>query len=407
MAIVVPKPAREPRLIGSPTVTWFELFYDLVVVAAVSLTNDVFLARPTAGTAVTAAICMTALAWVWFLTTLFNNLFPGQDILRRLLLVLQMGAIVVAGLAADQDHGITNRAGLVAYGIALVIVAVLIVSGGRRAGGPVPRATVLALALAAAICCLGGLDANLHSGYYLVAALVVSMVPILLRQYSQWRDHSQLRLDHLRERLGLFVLIILGEGFAQLVSALHAMGSIPRGDLFALMFLMSFALWWIYFDGTFSRHTDLTTVRWRLTLLAHLTLVFGIAGTLDILILLTSAEASELGDEALAYFVACLATVLLSFAAIGYTARGRVSIAGWVQVGSALLVLVVGLLLVSSDDEVMYAVIALASAVVVGNAILAVWADEAGTRRRWSSTLRPALLGENPEQDIPDETWSV
>jgi low temperature requirement protein LtrA len=185
MAIEVPQPHREARLIGSPTVTWFELFYDLVVVAAVSLTNDVFLARPTAGTAVTAAVCMTALAWVWFLTTLFNNLFPGQDILRRLLLVLQMGAIVVAGLAADQDHGITHRAGLVAYGVALAIVAVLIVSGGRRAGGPVPRATVLALTLAAAICCLGGLDANLHSGYYLVAALVVSMVPILLRQYSQ------------------------------------------------------------------------------------------------------------------------------------------------------------------------------------------------------------------------------
>ena len=110
MASEAPPPAGESRPIGSPTVTWFELFYDLVVVAAVSLTNDVFLARPTAGTAITGAVCMTALAWVWFLTTLFNNLFPGQDILRRLLLVLQMGAIVVAGLAADQDHGISNRA---------------------------------------------------------------------------------------------------------------------------------------------------------------------------------------------------------------------------------------------------------------------------------------------------------
>lgn len=404
MASEAPPPSGESRPIGSPTVTWFELFYDLVVVAAVSLTNDVFLARPTAGTALTGAICMTALAWVWFLTTLFNNLFPGQDILRRLLLVLQMGAIVVAGLAADQDHGISNRAGLVAYGGALAIVAVLIISGARHAGSPAPRATVLSLWIAAAICWAGGLDANLHSGYYLVAALVVSMVPILQRQYSQWRDHAQLRLDHLQERLGLFVLIILGEGFAQLVAALHAMGSIPRADLFALMFLMSFALWWIYFDGTFSRHTDLATVRWRLTLLAHLTLVFGIAGTLDILILLTSAEGSELGDEALAYFVACLATVLVSFAAIGYTAKGRVSIAGWVQAGSAVLIVIVGLTLVSRDEEVMYGVIAFCALVVVGNAVLAVWADEAGTRRRWRPTLRPALLGAAPERNDRDQT---
>jgi low temperature requirement protein LtrA len=394
--------ATTPSSEQGSTVSWFELFYDLVVVAAVSLTNDVFLAEPSLFSVFVAAISMTALAWVWFLTTLCNNLFPGQDILRRALLVTQMAAIVVAGLAVDQQHGISNRVGLVAYGISLLIVAILLVWGSRQARRPVHGWTIVPILLAASVCLLGSVAMAFRSVFYLVLAIVVSAVPILTRQYARWHDRSQLRLDHLRERLGLFVLIILGEGFAQLVAALHGRDTIPRGDLFALMFLLSFALWWIYFDGTFSRHTDLAVVRWRLSLLAHLTLVFGVAGTLDILVLLTAQEGAQLGDAALLYFVVCLALALLSFAALGFSAKGRMGPAGWTEVGSAVGVLAVGLLFVPRDDSAVYAVIAICGGLVIGNAVLAVWADAVGERRHWGPALGPAMLGDDPPLDGPE-----
>jgi low temperature requirement protein LtrA len=396
MASTVRQSSGRPLRTESPTVSWFELFYDLVVVAAVSLTNDVFLGHPSATTAFLAALSMTALAWVWFLTTLYNNMYPSPDLGRRALMVLQMGMIVIAGLAVDQEHGVSNMLGLAAYGCALLIVAALNLWGSWLARTSISWVSVVPLLAAAAICFVGWFSAIANTRYFLMATLVISMVPILTRQYNRWRNGSRLRLDHLRERLGLFVLIVLGEGFAQLVTALHYLGAIPRANLFALLFLLAFAVWWIYFDGVFSQHTDLGVVRWRLTLLAHLTLIFGIAGTLDILVLLTAAEESILGDATVTYFVVCLATVLFSFAALTFTAKGRLDVSGWIQLACGTLILVVGFVLVPQDNTSTYLVIGLSAAIVIFNAIVAVWVNVGMRRDNWWRSLTMALRGEEP-----------
>lgn len=390
------------RLQGSertPTVSWFELFYDLVVVAAVSLTNDVYLDDPTYQNALLAMLTMMALAWVWFLTTLYNNIFPSHDLGRRFLMLVQMAAIAVAGLSVDQDHGISNRMGLAAYGLSLLIVVTLNLWGSILQKVPISRLSVGSTALAAVTCFIGSVDDNLRARAYLVAALVVSMVPILTRQFTHWRNMSRLRLDHLRERLGTFVLIVIGEGFVTLVGALHFKGAIPRVDLFALLFLLSFAVWWIYFDGTFSQHTDLSTVRWRLSLLCHLTLVWGIAGTLDILVLLTADDASALGDTVQWYFVICLALVLVSFAGLTFTAKGRLGPAGWLQLGCAGLIVLVGTSLVPRTNNYLYLVIGLSAAIVILNAVVAVWMDHGARKDRWLQDLNEALRGDAPADD--------
>lgn len=354
----------------SPVVSWFELFYDLVVIAAVGLTNDVFIDDPTPATAALAIGSMTSLAWVWFLTTLYNNVNPSRDVGRRLLLVVQMAAITIAGLAVDQGHGVNARGGLIAYGVALLIVASLNAVGGRRPGGvALPYVPVL---IAAGICFVGALFENHYARWVLLVTLVVSILPMLTFSYPAWRNAPGLRLDHLRERLGLFVLIILGEGFLQLVSALHNLDAIPRGELIPIVFLLSFAVWWIYFDGTFGESTNLHTVRWRLALLGHLTLVFGIAGTLDILVLLTAGEDRELGDELLTYFVVCMALVLVSFAVLGLTVRQRLGAQGWTAIVCAGLIALVGLVLLPQDETSTLLVVALSAVAVIGNAVFAV-----------------------------------
>ena len=121
-------PPTEPRRQSSPTVSWFELFYDLVVVAAVSLTNDAFLDDPSTETAKAAVLGILALSWVWFLTTLFSNVFPGQDLVRRLFMLVQMAAVVVAALAIDTSGAGDYRRALIAYAVALGVVVLLILS---------------------------------------------------------------------------------------------------------------------------------------------------------------------------------------------------------------------------------------------------------------------------------------
>jgi hypothetical protein len=132
-------------------------------------------------------------------------------------------------------------------------------------------------------------------------------------------------------------------------------------------------------------------VRWRLTLLAHMTLIFGIAGTLDILILLTSGQTTELGDEALTYFVLCLSLVLFSFAALSFTAKGSLGLQGWVQLVCGVIIVTVGLVLVPRDDTSTTAVIVLSAAIVIANAVIAVWSDEAREQHAWRASLGIAL----------------
>ena len=383
----------------NPTVSWFELFYDLVLVAAIGQCNDSFLGHPSASMALTATLAIAALSWVWFVSTLVNNLLPGEDLLSRLLVLAQMAAVVVASLSVDQANGIGNSTGLAAFGIALGLVALLVLWSGRGLTRPDRTRAALPLAVAAAISLVGSLIAGVQTWVFVIAALAVSIVPILTAEFSRWQVSARLRVDHLRERLGLFVLIILGEGFAQLVHALHSLGTIPRSGVYALTFLLSFALWWIYFEGTFSRHTDLSSVRWRVSLLAHLTLVLGMIGTLDVLVLLTVQEGDVLGDATFAYFVISLALVLFSFATLGFTARGRLGVAGWVQIASGLAILGGGALVLPGEDASLTLIIGGCAIVIIANALVTVVVDQGGAPGAWNVALGRALRGSGADED--------
>ena len=385
----------------SPTVSWFELFYDLVVVAAVGLTNDVFLGQPSAQNAVLSVVTMTALAWVWFLTTLYNNMFPGQDLLRRLLMLVQMGALAIAGLAVDQVHGIDNSAGLIAYAAALVIVAALIVRGSRTTGTAISGRSVAPLIVAALICLVGAADGEYRSGLYLITAMAASMVPILLTQYSRWSDASMIRLEHLRERLGLFVLIVLGEGFAQLVSALHFLGAIPRRRHLRPAV-----------HPQLRRVVDLLR---RHLLRAHEPAPSPVAAVAARAPHPRLRDRGDAGHPDPAHrgrragAGRCGAGLLRRLPVAGAVLLRRPGLHGQGPAGSAGLdadrlrpaIVTVGLTLVPRDATSTYAVIGLSAAIVIVNAIIAVWADVATDRHQWRRTLGHRPRGrQSPRPEI-------
>jgi len=378
-----------------PTVSWFELFYDLVVVAAVTLANDAYLRDPGMETAIAAAFALLALAWVWLLTTLLNNVLPDNGLVRRLILLVQMAAIITAALALDENSASSTTVAMLAYAGALSAVVAILVADrlmfGQRHTTTMLRTSLLPLGAAIALCVVGAFATEGTVRWYLVAALVVTMVPMLGWQYRHWQGLTALRLDHLRERLGLFVLIILGEGFAQLVGTLQELDGIPRSGLYALMFLVSFALWWIYFEGTFGEDVELVTVRWRLSLLGHLTLVFGIAGTLDILVVLTAQVEDAYGPLVIEYFSLSIGAVLLSFALLRFTSKGRIGLPGALHIISGILIIGVGLLLGDSGSQALNAVIVSSAVLVIVNGSVAAWVDRSGVgsaRKRFATMMR-------------------
>lgn len=367
---------------GSPTVGWFELFFDLVVVAAVNVTNDKFIEHPSGSTAAVAVLGLTALCWVWFVTTIVNNVHPQGGTVRRLLMLVQMVALLLAALAVEYGDPERTARGLVAYGVALGVAAVMILLATRfSARAPLGREGAL-VAVSAAICIVAGLIAPAVLWPYLVLALVLGIAPLLIARDGEGTAPFVLRANHLRERLGLFVLIVLGDGFLLLVQALAQHGSVPNMGVFAMTFVISVCIWWIYFDGTFAHRTEGPFAHWRLALLGHLALVFGMIGTLDCLVLFTVREQDRLGDQSLAYFAASAAVVLVSFALIGFAARGHWGRVSWVQAGSAVALVVAALAVLPGADVPVYAAMTTVGLVFVANAAFAAWSD-----RRYADSL--------------------
>jgi low temperature requirement protein LtrA len=341
---------------------------------------------------------VVALSWVWLLTTLVNNILPANDIIRRGLMLVQMALIVVAVLTIDQSIDVAGATVMLAFGGALLVIPLLILADGWMHGvgrEPDPRrgALLAALTVPPLLCGLGALLGAPALVWLLGLALVVSGLTVLWWQYGRWWNDDRLRLEHLRERLGLFVIIILGEGFAQLVAALHGLGTIPRSGTFALIFLVSFALWWIYFDGLTPSDDDLHTVRWRLSLLGHLTLVLGIAGTLDILVLVAAADEDVIGDHVPGYFAACVALVLVSFALLRFAMLGRLVWVGLLNAASAIVVLGISAI-VDDTERGMDVTIVLSALVVIVNGVVTASTRQPG-RTSLAARARAALRGSN------------
>jgi len=269
-----------PGKAASQRVSWFELFYDLVLVAAISQGGKVFVKEPTWAMSGFIGSGILVLFGIWLLTTMSYGLFRRDTAWRRLLLLIQMLGVVVAALSLSKT-GLPAWAGFVALAM-VVATQTFIYARFTRVDAPMQsslRVVVWSTALAAVIFAVaaailstaGADDWVLVSPLALVAGGGVILLPII------WRVApgilSSIDLHHLDERFGLLVIIVLGESFINLVSNLGTLGSIPNSVAFLLAFLIAYALWAIYFTGVQAYEMPSTIWAFRLWILAHLVFV--------------------------------------------------------------------------------------------------------------------------------------
>jgi low temperature requirement protein LtrA len=265
---------------SSQRVSWFELFYDLVLVAAISQAGKVFVKEPTWAMTGLIGASILVLFGIWLLTTMSYGLFRRDTAWRRVLLLIQMFGVVVAALSLSKT-GLPAWAGFAALAM---VVATQTFSYVRftRVDAPTRvslRIVVWSTALAAAIFALAAAilstasadNSALVSILALVAGGGVMLAPII------WRVApgvlSSIDLHHLDERFGLLVIIVLGESFINLVSNVGTLGSIPNPVAFLLAFLIAYALWAIYFTSVQAYEMPSTIWAFRLWICAHLLFV--------------------------------------------------------------------------------------------------------------------------------------
>jgi low temperature requirement protein LtrA len=248
---------REKELVKPPdvnketnrTATRLELFFDLAFLTFVARAGDLLAKDETWTGALRFTAVMAVGWWAWASTTLYANRFDTDDAVFRLLTLIGMGGVLTMAASVDQVSLPAGTWFILGY----VVVRLVLVAGYLRAGWHLPdarraiRPYLLGHTAGAAIW-LASLAVP-TPGRYVVWAVGVAVDLLGPTVSARLRDALPVPMDHLPERFGLFVILVLGESVAAAVTGVHDGGWTTGVVLSALFaFVLSAALWWSYFD---------------------------------------------------------------------------------------------------------------------------------------------------------------
>jgi low temperature requirement protein LtrA len=232
-----------------------ELLFDLTfVVAVASLTGELahglVVGHPVA--IASFAQVFAAVWWAWINFTWFASAFDVDDLLYRVLTLVQMAGVLVlaAGVPSAIEKG-DFRAIVVGYLVMRVAMAAQWIRAGlehpqnrqaafKYAGGILGVQVLWVLRLLA--------PPELQMPAFIVLFLIEMVIPI----WAEWRNRTSWHPGHIAERYSLFVIILLGEVIAAATGAMQA--ALAASGLTPVLvtigigaLVLVFALWWLYF----------------------------------------------------------------------------------------------------------------------------------------------------------------
>jgi low temperature requirement protein LtrA len=248
-----------------------ELFYDLVFVFAITQISHLLLDHLTWEGAGQSLLILLVVWWAWNYTTWATNDLDPESVGVRLMLIALMLANMLMAIAIPEAWG--DRALLFVGSYVAIQVGrsfFLTFPAGDR--GSVERARagrILAwFVISGVLWIAGGLaDGEARAALWL-AALTIDYVAPLCVYWVPWGRRLDatawsLRTEHFAERFGLFIIIALGESIVVTGATTAAVPDLDTQTIvaFAVAFLGTAALWWLYFDFTATvaqKHLELT-----------------------------------------------------------------------------------------------------------------------------------------------------
>lgn len=276
------QPVRLWPVGASRRVSWLELFFDVIFVAAVaqignSLSQDYSLAGLGRYT-----FMFLMIWWAWLGHTVYCTRFHTDDLLQRLLTFLQFFAVAIMAANAKQGLDSEDAAGFGAAYAVMRIVLVLQYLRARHITKTRKLATIYAAGFgAAALIWVAAALAPLPLRFWLwgIAFVVDFATPWMAGHHAH---QAPADAAHFPERFGLFTLILMGESVAAIMHGIESQPdwSLPAaGAAFSSLGLMC-AFWWGYFDlanGAGERHVRTKADRTRLNIWMHAHVFFYMA----------------------------------------------------------------------------------------------------------------------------------
>jgi low temperature requirement protein LtrA len=239
------QPADDER--AEQPVTPLELFFDLVLVFAITQVSGFISANPTWSRLAEGLAILAVLWWAWVSYAWLANSAASDEGAARVVLLAAMGALLITSLAVPKAFGADALTFGVAYfGVRMLhLGSYLVVARGdaelrrvvlRLAVPVVPAALLLVLA--------GAVDGTARSLCW-VLALVIDYGGLAIRGVDGWRVEPA----HFAERHGLIVIIALGESIVALGVGAEGLALSAKLIVAALLGIAAAgAMWWAYFD---------------------------------------------------------------------------------------------------------------------------------------------------------------
>jgi len=352
--------------------TSLELFYDLVFVFAVTQVSHLLLEHLTWEGVGQSALVLLVVWWSWNYTTwVTNELAPESIVVRLLLIALMLGSLLMA-IAIPEAFG--EQALLFAGSYVAIQVGrhTFLTFVAAERGTPEARRAgrILVWFAAAGVLWIAGAlaDGSARTALWLAALALDYGAPLVtfwLPGVQRLRPEAwEVGTEHFAERFQLFIIIALGESIV-VTGATTAQLDLTTATVaaFAVAFLASAALWWLYFNLVAAIAARRLARAESRTLLArdaytylHVVLVAGILLNAVGDELVIAHPSDELPDAELAAVVCGPALYLLGHVALRLRTTGTIAgrrLAGAIAclaigaVGTALPALAVAALLVA------------------------------------------------------------
>ena len=265
---------------GERHATWFELYFDLVFVAAVGQLGAALARHPSAAGFARFSSLFVIVVWAWVLYALYANRFDTDDLVFRLGKSAAMLAVAVVAVNLHrmmEGHG-GSGAFAGAYAVLRSILIALYVRAWHHVSGPGHRLSEIYIVgySATTLIWIASIATPAPWRYAMWGVAMFVDLTIPTRAWGVLRGTTVV-VSHLTERYGTFFIIVLGESVLAAVTGVASLEfTATSWTIGGVCFVIALALWWIYFDLA-----DTSVVgRGRLGLVyvyAHFPLLAGVA----------------------------------------------------------------------------------------------------------------------------------